>query len=92
MVDEHARSDQEISPKSKSMSLSRARRQTLFGAPLLLEGEDPAAYDDLRGEVRAAVKPADIVDEMFTVDVVSLEWEVFAVAPPEIEVDPKPRT
>ena len=76
MVDEHARSDQQISPKSKSMSLSRARRQTLFGEPLLLEGEDPAAYDDLRGEVRAAVKPADIIDEMFTVDVVSLEWEV----------------
>jgi hypothetical protein len=76
VVDEHARSDQEISPKSKSMSLSRARRQTLFGEPLLLEGEDPAAYDDLLGEVRAAVKPADIIDEMFTVDVVSLQWEV----------------
>jgi hypothetical protein len=92
MVYEHARSDQEISPKSKSMASARARRQTLFDETLLLEGEDPAAYDDLLGEVRAAVKPADSIDEMFTVDVVSLEWEVFAVAPPEIEVDPKPRT
>ena len=92
MVDEHAHSDQGISPKSKSMSLSRARRQTLFGEPLLLEGEDPAAYDDLRGEVRAAVKPADIIDEMFTVDVVFLALGGLAVAPSEIERDPKPRT
>ena len=92
MVYEHARSDQEISPKSKSMTSARARRQALFDEPLLLEGEDPAAYDDLLGEVRAAVKPADIIDEMFTVDVVSLHWEVLAVAPSEIEHDPKPRT
>ena len=76
MVNEHARSDQGISPKSKSVSSARARRQALFDEPLLLEGEDPAAYDDLLGEVRAAVKPADIIDEMFTVDVVSLHWEV----------------
>jgi hypothetical protein len=55
---------------------AHGRRRTLFGQPLLLEGEDGAAYDKLLARIWAAVKPADIIDEMFTVDVVSLGWEV----------------
>jgi hypothetical protein len=55
---------------------AHARRRALFGQPLLLEGEDGAAYDELLARIWAAVEPADIIDEMFTVDVVSLEWEV----------------
>jgi hypothetical protein len=42
----------------------------------LLDGEDLAAYDELLAGVRAAVNPADALDEMFVRDVVSLEWEV----------------
>jgi hypothetical protein len=76
MVDEHARSDQEIGPKFKSMTSARARQQILFGEPLLLEGEDGAAYDELLARILAALKPADILDEMFAVDVISLEWEI----------------
>jgi len=48
----------------------------VFGPPLLLEGEDAAAYDELLARVCAAVKPADIIDEMFIADIVALEWEV----------------
>jgi hypothetical protein len=48
----------------------------LFGPPLLLEGEDAAAYDQLLVPICAAVKPVDIIDEIFIADVVSLEWEV----------------
>ena len=48
----------------------------LFGPPPLLEGEDAAAYDELLARFCAAVKPVDIIDEMFVADVVSLEWEV----------------
>ena len=54
----------------------RARRLVLFGPPLLIEGEDAAAYDQLLTRIFAAVKPVDVIDEMFTADVVSLEWEV----------------
>ena len=54
----------------------RAQRLALFGPPLLIEGEDAAAYDQLLDRICAAVKPVDIIDEMFTADVVSLEWEV----------------
>jgi hypothetical protein len=52
------------------------RRLDLFGPPPLIEGEDAAAYNELLLRVSAAVKPTDIIEEMFTADVVSLEWEV----------------
>jgi hypothetical protein len=54
----------------------QAQRLSLFGPPLLLEGEDGAAYDELLGRICAAVKPADAIDEMLIVDIVALEWEV----------------
>jgi hypothetical protein len=57
------------------MTLAPARL-TLFGEPQLLEGEDAAAYDELLARIRAAVRPVDIVEEMFIFDVVALEWEV----------------
>src|SRR5262249_7219593 len=47
-----------------------------FGSPVLLAGEDDAAYHELLRRVRAAINPVDIIDEMFIADVVSLEWEV----------------
>ena len=53
-----------------------AARLALFGPPLLIEGEDAAAYDQLLARICAAVKPVDIIDEMFIADVVSSEWEV----------------
>jgi hypothetical protein len=64
-----------LNPKSKSMTLAPTRLK-LFGEPQLLEGEDAAAYDELLARFRAAVKPVDIIEEMFIADVVALEWEV----------------
>src|SRR5262249_25205465 len=54
----------------------RTQRVTVFGPPLLLEGEDAAAYDQLLARLCAAVKPVDIIDEIFIGDVAALEWEV----------------
>jgi hypothetical protein len=42
----------------------------------LLEGEDAAAYDQLFARICSAVKPVDIIEEIFVADLVSLEWEV----------------
>ena len=56
--------------------LGRAQRGTLFGPPLLLKGEDAAAYDELSARICTAVGPADIIDEMLLADVVRSEWEV----------------
>ena len=54
----------------------RAQRLGLFGPPPLIEGEDAAAYDQLLARIFAAVKPVDVIDEMFITDVLALEWEV----------------
>jgi hypothetical protein len=65
-------------PKTKSMTSAPAlvQRFAIFGPPPLLEGEDAALYEELLGRMCAAVKPLDIIDEMFVVDVVFLEWEI----------------
>src|SRR4051794_29563425 len=51
-------------------------RMALFGPPLLIEGEDAAAYDQVLARICAAVHPVDIIDEMFIATVVSSQWEV----------------
>src|SRR4051794_29046631 len=53
-----------------------AQHLALFGPPPLIDGEDAAAYDQLLARICAAVKPVDIIDEMFIADVVHSEWEV----------------
>jgi hypothetical protein len=62
-----------MSTESKSKAVGS---HSIFGPPLLLEGEDIAAYDELFGRVCAAIKPADVIDEMLIADLVSLEWDV----------------
>jgi hypothetical protein len=61
--------------KSTSEAVSR---HSLFGPPPVLDGEDPAAYDELFGRVSAAVKPIDVIDEMLIDDVVLLQLETLA--------------
>jgi len=65
-------------PKSKNkVVIPRYRgKPRLFGAPLLLGGEDATAYDNLSTGIRAAVKPIDAVEEMLVADVTALQWEV----------------
>ena len=70
-----------MSRKSESKTETAAvsgqvQRLAVFGPPLLLEGEDAAAYDELLGRICAAVKPVDVIDEIFIADVASLEWEL----------------
>jgi hypothetical protein len=55
----------------------RAGRLALFGPPPLLEGEDTTAYDELLVRISGAVKPADILEEIWVRDVVDLVWEAF---------------
>jgi hypothetical protein len=42
--------------KAKAMTSATARRSRLFGQPLLLEGEDPAADEEFRARLKAAIK------------------------------------
>jgi hypothetical protein len=67
-------------PKSSTTPASlpeRAGRLALFGPPPLLEGEDTAAYDELLVRISGAVKPADILEDIWVRDVVDLVWEAF---------------
>ena len=61
---------------TKTSTLATVLPLALFGSPVLLAGEDDAAYHELLSRVRTAISPVDIIDEMFIDDVVSLEWEV----------------
>src|ERR1700729_1574873 len=65
-------------PKTKSMTSAPTRTQRFgfFDPPPLLEGEDAALYDELVGRMCAAVKPVDIIDELYVAGVVALEWEM----------------
>jgi hypothetical protein len=53
----------------------RPTEWNFFGPPPLLEGEDPAAYDELLARVSGAVGPSDILEEIWVRDVVDLVWE-----------------
>ena len=48
-----------------------------FTAPApTVPGEDASTYDDLRARIFAAVKPADILEELWVRDIVAVVWDV----------------
>jgi hypothetical protein len=47
-----------------------------FGPPPLIEGDDSAAYDELLARVSTAVKPVNILEDIWVRDFVDLDWEV----------------
>lgn len=49
--------------------------QSLLGPAPLLEGEDAAAYEALKAQIRTAVAPKDAIEEIWVRDVVDLLWE-----------------
>ena len=61
--------------KKTALVPDRAHRLTLLGPPPLIEGEDAAAYGELLNRISAAVKPRDILEEIWVRDVVDLVWE-----------------
>jgi hypothetical protein len=46
-----------------------------FGPAPLIEGENAAAYDELLVRISSAVRPADILEEIWVRDIVDLVWE-----------------
>jgi hypothetical protein len=67
-----------VSRKSKSKTEIAApsvpgwgQRLALFGPPLLMEGEDAAAYGQLLARICSVVKPLDIIEEIFIADLVA---------------------
>jgi hypothetical protein len=73
---ERVRLKRKTRSESKVVSPAPPPWRRLFGHPNILVGEDAAAFEELLARIRSAVKPADMIEEMFVADVVWLEWEV----------------
>jgi hypothetical protein len=67
-----------LNPRTRPMisAPARVQRLALFGPPLLLEGEDEAAYNELLAQFCAAIKPVNVIEEMFVADLLFLEWDI----------------
>jgi hypothetical protein len=46
-----------------------------FGPPSLIEGEDATAYDELLARISTAVKPTNIIEDIWVREVVDFTWE-----------------
>ena len=64
-------------PQSLTSAVAPAERLKPFGPPPLIEGDDRAAYDVLLTQISAAVKPSDILEDIWCRDIVDLVWEIF---------------
>src|SRR5262245_17245646 len=62
---------------TENLSTTSVASLPALGAPPLIKGEDTAAYDDLVGRIRAVLRPADVIEEIWARDVADLAWEVF---------------
>jgi hypothetical protein len=56
-------------------STAEPTRFACFGPAPLFEGEDSAGYDELLARVSGAIKPTDIIEEIWIRDIVGLTWE-----------------
>jgi hypothetical protein len=68
-----------MAANKKIVSASRPTPNHLdsfFGAPPLLKGEDPEAYKQLLAGVTGDVAPADVLERIWTYDVVQQTWEI----------------
>ena len=52
------------------------KKSSLCGPSPLTEGEDARQYDEMQTRFSATIKPKDILEEMWTRDVVELTWDV----------------
>jgi hypothetical protein len=62
-------------PAKSSNPSELGRQLALFGPPPLIEGEDARVYDELLTQISTAVKPADILEDIWVRDIVDLVWE-----------------
>jgi len=65
------------SKRASASGLKTLSRFSLFGPPPLLEGEDPAAYDEIVARVSGAVGPTDFIEEIWARDLVDVAWGIF---------------
>jgi hypothetical protein len=62
---------------TENLPIAPAAGLPALGPSPLIKGEDPAAYDDLVARIRAVLRPADVIEEIWARDIADLAWEVF---------------
>ena len=67
------------SPPAATSATDRTevRHRDWAGEPGLLLGEDAQGYEELLAQVRRALMPHDVMEEMWIRDVVDLAWDIF---------------
>jgi hypothetical protein len=75
MVALPSRSTEAGIPDHAPNTIESTDAQALLGRPPVLHGEDERTYAELLTRVRAAVRPKDILEEIWVRDVVDLLWE-----------------
>ena len=58
-------------------TLSPQQALVVVAPPRLWDGDDPAGYDLLHARVSDSLGPKDLLEEIWTRDVVDLVWEIF---------------
>lgn len=56
--------------------VTHIQQLALLHPPLLFGREERDAYDQLFARLSVAVKPVDLIEEMFVSDIASLQWEI----------------
>src|SRR3954452_12204679 len=66
----------ELARKAKTSAVRHSMDfQTIFGAPILLEGEDPAQYKALADHFRGYIEPRDFLEFMWVHEIINYTWE-----------------
>jgi hypothetical protein len=60
--------------------------EDIFGLPPLLEGENVNDYKVIEHWLRNAIKPIDIIDEIWLQDIVSSQWEILRLKRMKISI------
>jgi hypothetical protein len=68
-------SRKKLVPTSKRVGTKHAQPPSLFGPPPLIEGEEESTYDEFLARTSSAVKPKDLIEEIWVRDIVDLSWE-----------------
>lgn len=66
----------DISDISIDSPSTRTRRFAFLGLAPLIEGEDPAHYEELLAQIANAVQPSDMMEEIWLRDIVDLTWDI----------------
>ncbi len=62
--------------RPRTSDSARAEQLAVFGPPPLLEGEDPAAYNEFLMLISTDVKPTDILEDIWVREIADLVWEI----------------